>query len=236
MTLLVNHLVCEGDSLSDLSQTGLTSLGSRGSTKRERLQSELAARSGGFFLQVMRAAHRRLRPSELLPSTCALTWKGLVDQQGDGSSDVVPSPCGRLLRGWGKHWRSGAWLSPLLRASKASSTTTSGPCVSHDVVGGPPASAFRVQASRRKPTHAGLCRFGASTVALSYQEGGPHQYSQALIDRGTPAPDGPLSHAREDLYIKAAPLFYLLRYACYQCVAMSCPFCALFAFSASVQG
>lgn len=40
----------------------------RGASKRERLQSELARRSGNFFLQVSQNAMKRIRPTDPLPT------------------------------------------------------------------------------------------------------------------------------------------------------------------------
>ena len=67
MTALVAHLVGQSD-LSDLaSGSASSSLTSKGSTKREKLQADLASRSSNFMLQVAQLAYRRSRPSEPLP-------------------------------------------------------------------------------------------------------------------------------------------------------------------------
>ena len=64
MTALVAHLVGQSD-LSDLaSGSASSSLTSKGSTKREKLQADLASRSSNFMLQVAQLAYRRSRPSE----------------------------------------------------------------------------------------------------------------------------------------------------------------------------
>ena len=69
---LVTHLVAQAEaSDSTLSTLGGVSLGSRGASKRERLQEQLAARSGSFLLQVSQQALRRLAPSEPVPTTRA---------------------------------------------------------------------------------------------------------------------------------------------------------------------
>eukprot|EP00435_Cladocopium_sp_Y103_P016348 s3554_g4.t1 len=70
LTSLVAHLQQGGDPLVDGhgSSSG-GSLGTRGSVGRERLQRELAARSGGFFLSVLQNAARRLRPASRLPES-----------------------------------------------------------------------------------------------------------------------------------------------------------------------
>ncbi|CAE7231762.1 unnamed protein product [Symbiodinium sp. CCMP2456] len=65
---LVSHLVAQADSGdSSLGPTSGALLGTRGATKREKLQEQLAARTGGFFLQVSQQALRRLSPSEPAP-------------------------------------------------------------------------------------------------------------------------------------------------------------------------
>ncbi|CAE7892814.1 unnamed protein product, partial [Symbiodinium sp. KB8] len=67
---LVSHLVAQAEaSDSSLSALGGVSLGSRGASKRERMQEQLAARSGSFLLQVSQQALRRLAPSEPIPTT-----------------------------------------------------------------------------------------------------------------------------------------------------------------------
>ncbi|CAE7852956.1 unnamed protein product, partial [Symbiodinium necroappetens] len=69
---LVTHLVTQADASDpSLSSLGVAALGSRGASKRERLQEQLATRSGSFLLQVSQQALRRLSPSEPVPSTRA---------------------------------------------------------------------------------------------------------------------------------------------------------------------
>lgn len=68
MTALVAHLVGQSD-LSDLaSGAASSSLTSKGALKREKLQSDLAARSSEYLLQVAQLAFKRSRPSEQVPS------------------------------------------------------------------------------------------------------------------------------------------------------------------------
>ena len=68
----MSHLVAQAEaSDSSLSALGSVSLGSRGASKRERMQEQLAARSGSFLLQVSQQALRRLAPSEPIPTTRA---------------------------------------------------------------------------------------------------------------------------------------------------------------------
>ena len=66
LTSLVAHLQQGGDPLLDPQGTA-SSTSSRGAAGRERLQKELAQRTGGFFLQVMQNAFRRMRPASQLP-------------------------------------------------------------------------------------------------------------------------------------------------------------------------
>ena len=68
MTALVAHLIGQ-DSLVDLSSSSSSSLSSKGTAKRERLQSDLASRSGNFMLLVAQSAFRRMRPTDAMPSS-----------------------------------------------------------------------------------------------------------------------------------------------------------------------
>lgn len=71
MTALVAHLVGQSD-LSDLAAGSSSSaLTSKGSTKREKLQNDLAERKSTFLLQVAQLAMRRMKPSEPPPSSLA---------------------------------------------------------------------------------------------------------------------------------------------------------------------
>jgi len=68
MTALVAHLIGQ-ESFVDLSSGSSSSLSTKGTAKREKLQQELASRSGNFMLQVAQAAFRRMRPTDVLPTT-----------------------------------------------------------------------------------------------------------------------------------------------------------------------
>lgn len=69
MNALVAHLVGAQDPLHDLASSSTSALSTKGAGKRERLQQELASRSGGFFLQVAQLALRRIKPLDPLPRT-----------------------------------------------------------------------------------------------------------------------------------------------------------------------
>ena len=70
LTSLVTQLQQGGDPLLDGQQAGSGfSLGSRGAQNRERLQHELANRSGGFFLTVFQNACKRVKPASRLPTS-----------------------------------------------------------------------------------------------------------------------------------------------------------------------
>ncbi|CAE7527751.1 unnamed protein product [Symbiodinium sp. CCMP2592] len=71
LSALVGQLVAQQDGgLGDLSASGSTSyVGSKGAARREKLQSALAARSGDFYLAVLQAASRRMRPSSPCPTS-----------------------------------------------------------------------------------------------------------------------------------------------------------------------
>ena len=70
LTSLVSHLQQGGDPLlgGQADSSGL-SLSSKGTAQRERLQLQLANRSGGFFLAVLQNALRKVKPSARLPTT-----------------------------------------------------------------------------------------------------------------------------------------------------------------------
>eukprot|EP00435_Cladocopium_sp_Y103_P059557 s614_g21.t1 len=72
LTNLVSQLSSGGDPLLD-GQAGPStiSLGSRGAQGREKLQLELANRSGGFFLSVLQNAFKRLKPATKIPTSIA---------------------------------------------------------------------------------------------------------------------------------------------------------------------
>ena len=69
MNTLVAHLVGAQDPLQDLASSSTSALSTKGAGRRERLQQELANRSGGFFLQVAQLALRRVKPMDPLPRT-----------------------------------------------------------------------------------------------------------------------------------------------------------------------
>lgn len=66
MNALVAHLV--NQDLDMASSSAQNPLSMRGASKRERLQADLASRSGNFFLQVAQNALRRTRPTDPLPA------------------------------------------------------------------------------------------------------------------------------------------------------------------------
>ena len=68
LTSLVSHLQSGGDPLID-GQGYASGTSSRGAQGRERLQRELTARSGSFFLTVMQNAFRRLKPATPVPTS-----------------------------------------------------------------------------------------------------------------------------------------------------------------------
>lgn len=68
LTSLVSHLQHGGDPLLDVSASS-SSLSSKGALNREKLQKELANRSGGFFLSVVQNAYKKLKPASKTPSS-----------------------------------------------------------------------------------------------------------------------------------------------------------------------
>ena len=66
LTSLVSQM--QGDPLLD-AQSMSYGTSSRGAQGREKLQKELAGRSGGFFLSVAQNAYKRLRPASQLPQS-----------------------------------------------------------------------------------------------------------------------------------------------------------------------
>jgi len=69
MNALVAHLIGTQDPLSDLAASSSTSLSTKGAGRREKLQQQLANRSGDFFLQVCHQALRRITPLDPLPES-----------------------------------------------------------------------------------------------------------------------------------------------------------------------
>ena len=70
LTSLVSQLSQGGDPLLDGHQgSSAISLGSRGAQGREKLQQELASRSGGFFLSVLQNAYKRMKPAARVPTS-----------------------------------------------------------------------------------------------------------------------------------------------------------------------
>ena len=68
LTSLVTHIQAGGDPLLDHHLTGVSST-TKGAQGREKLQQELAVRSGGFCLAVAQNAFKRLRPASRVPNT-----------------------------------------------------------------------------------------------------------------------------------------------------------------------
>ncbi len=71
LTALVAHLTSASDPLGDLSATSSSSQGggTRGVQRRERLQSELAAGTSNYYLQMMQQLHRKMFPGRVVPKT-----------------------------------------------------------------------------------------------------------------------------------------------------------------------
>lgn len=69
LSVLVSQMQ-QSDPLLDqaASSTG-TSLGSKGALGREKLQTELSTRTGGFYMSVLQNALRRMRPASRLPTS-----------------------------------------------------------------------------------------------------------------------------------------------------------------------
>ena len=77
LTSLVSQLQSGGDPLLDGQQSSSgVSLSSRGAQGREKLQNELANRSGNFFLAVLQNAQRRVKPASKLPPTIESMQEG----------------------------------------------------------------------------------------------------------------------------------------------------------------
>ena len=70
LTSLVAQMSQGGDPLLDAGQSGaMGSTSSKGAMGREKLQQDLASRSGDFLLSVLQNAHRRLKPASKLPAS-----------------------------------------------------------------------------------------------------------------------------------------------------------------------
>ena len=68
ITALVTHLT-QQDPLADLSSGSMTTSSMKGVLRREKMQAELASRTGNFFLLLMQQVHKKLRPGRPLPKT-----------------------------------------------------------------------------------------------------------------------------------------------------------------------
>ena len=68
ITALVAHLT-QQDPLAELSSSSTTTSSMKGVLRREKLQAELAGRTGNFFLLLMQQVHKKLRPGRPLPKS-----------------------------------------------------------------------------------------------------------------------------------------------------------------------
>ena len=68
ITALVAHLT-QQDPLAELSSSSTTTSSMKGVMRREKLQAELAGRTGNFFLLLMQQVHKKLRPGRPLPKS-----------------------------------------------------------------------------------------------------------------------------------------------------------------------
>ena len=89
LTSLVAHLAAHtADGMSDLNLSSSSSQtsGTRGVLRREKMQSDLAARSGNFYLQLMQQMHRRLHPGKPVPQNLSelqsLSMLQYLERQG----------------------------------------------------------------------------------------------------------------------------------------------------------
>ena len=89
LTSLVAHLAAQSpDSIGELNMAGSSSqtAGTRGVLRREKMQSELASRTGGFYLQLMQQMHRRLHPGKPVPQSLSelqsLSMLAYLERQG----------------------------------------------------------------------------------------------------------------------------------------------------------
>ena len=100
---LVAHLASQ-DGLHELGVSGSasSSISLKGSAKRERLLSDLAARRSDFFLKVAQNAHRRLKPAEAVPQaleefprrpSSPSTWNDKEDTQVTNESKGLLCGC-----------------------------------------------------------------------------------------------------------------------------------------------
>ena len=89
LTSLVAHLAAHtADGMSDLNLSSSSSQtsGTRGVLRRKKMQSDLAARSGNFYLQLMQQMHRRLHPGKPVPQNLSelqsLSMLQYLERQG----------------------------------------------------------------------------------------------------------------------------------------------------------
>ena len=159
LTSLVSQLSQGGDPLLDGHQgSSAISLGSRGAQGREKLQQELASRSGGFFLSVLQNAYKRMKPAARVPTSipsCAgaghvhgqllgeIRWLRAIAR--DGASAVEPGAHFRLCtpRGSRRSQRTCCTADDRGGAS-CSGQQSMGSCLSTDAVGGATITALGV--------------------------------------------------------------------------------------------
>ena len=89
LTSLVSHLQQGGDPLlGGQADSSGQSLSSKGMAQREKLQQQLASRSGGFFLAVLQNALRKVKPAARVPltveeaSTCDFSMITYLERYG----------------------------------------------------------------------------------------------------------------------------------------------------------
>ena len=133
MNALVAHLVGAQDPLHDLASSSTSALSTKGAGKRERLQQELASRSGGFFLQVAQLALRRIKPLDPLPRTLddlpkkAIFSKYLEKQGGFCRSEGVCHPHVVAGADWRRYGGEGSWWSSRIAGPYAGKPRASQP-------------------------------------------------------------------------------------------------------------
>ena len=78
LTTLVQHLA-SSDPLPDLASSSSSSISSKGTMGRQRLQQELAQQTGGFFLSVLQSMARRMQPTRIAEQSPAeLSARGIT--------------------------------------------------------------------------------------------------------------------------------------------------------------
>ena len=180
LTSLVSHLQQGGDPLlGGQADSSGQSLSSKGMAQREKLQQQLASRSGGFFLAVLQNALRKVKPAARVPcidcgggldlrfqhDNLSGALRRLRCIQRTGLDPVCHCSCVRCCYGKRYGWSEGVGESPYGRGrTGGDGRRADGFCIQDDVVGRAAKSTMELPPSRLRPSVQGFLAAGSSAV------------------------------------------------------------------------